>query len=137
MLQDNYWVADIYIHEDLDCKALFALCANHQIVAKADSNNNLFVQLILLLEEKFLDKYKKLIKPHKLKQFLQRVFGFQLTYIRYKLQALYSETLLPLFIVFYYIYYSTDHFKLTWVSQITLDGLDFVSCIPCGILKQN
>ena len=137
MLQDHYWVADVYIREDLDREALFALRANRQMVAKADSNGDLFVRLVSLLEEKSLDERKELMKPRTLKQFLWRAFGFQSTHVGRELQALRSETLLPLFIAFCRTRYGADHFKLTWASQIALDGLDFVSPVPCGILKQN
>ena len=61
---------DVYIHEDLDHEALFALHVNHQMVAKADSNGDLFIQLVSLLEEKSLNEHKELMKPHILKQFL-------------------------------------------------------------------
>ena len=135
MLQDHQWVVDVYICEDLDHKALFALHVNCQMVAKADNNGDLFVQLVSLLEEKSLDECKELMKPHILKQFLWRVFGFQSTHVGHELQALCNETLLPLFVAFCHTCYGADHFKLTWVSQIALGGLDFVSSVPCGILK--
>lgn len=119
----------MYIQEELDRDALFALRANRQMVSKVDSNGDLFVRLTSLIDEKPLDQKRELLKPRGLKHFLLRAFRYDTTHVGRELQVLRNEALRPLFLQFCRTRYGAENFTLTWASSVVLGNLDYVSLL--------
>lgn len=66
------------------------------MVSKLDSNGDLFVRLVSLIDEKPLDKKIELLKPRDFQHFLLRTFGNGSKNGTRELQVLRNETLHPL-----------------------------------------
>ncbi|CBF79124.1 predicted protein [Aspergillus nidulans FGSC A4] len=52
MSEDYLWPVSLYLHDKLDAESLTALRANHDKVSKSDTNGDLLVRVLYLLEQK-------------------------------------------------------------------------------------
>ena len=105
------------------------LWANQEEVSKADLNRDLLIYILTILYSKPLPEQAQLLKVSKTKVWLMQVFRCDDDqFIEWLLQVIYTQPPLQNAIQDYYATcYGVVHFHLTWVSNVVLAALDFIS----------
>lgn len=130
--QDFCWAADTYIHEYRDCESLFALRANRETLSKKDSNDDLLIHILTLLDSKSLPEQAKLIKSQKMQIWLIQTFRCTRNHVGWLLQVIHAQSSLCDIMM-----KGAVHFCFTWASQIVLSSLDFVSLLQWTSLNRQ